>query len=178
MHEAEQADGKANVPLLEECINILYSLRMLSLNVVKCIILWRKQLIFNFMLTQQGVQQSQAQSVAQRNTLRKFKCIPFVWEQQNYLLKMKTDTQFLIISPFSKYFNFSTKSDPFLVFPSMKQSAAAPGSNQTKNLRRLRENNQSKLQIPLANAHMKLIRQSEVYLMEEAVTDTIIKGAT
>ena len=25
---------------------------------------------------------------------------------------------------------------------------------------------------------MKLIRQSEVYLMEEAVTDTIIKGAT
>ena len=24
---------------------------------------------------------------------------------------------------------------------------------------------------------MKLIRQSEVYLMEEAVTDTIIKGA-
>jgi len=36
-------DGnKANVPLLEECINILYSLRMLSLNVVKCIICWRK----------------------------------------------------------------------------------------------------------------------------------------
>ena len=25
---------------------------MLSLNVVKCIICWRKQLIFNFMLTQ------------------------------------------------------------------------------------------------------------------------------
>ena len=36
-------DGNnANVPLLEECINILYSLRMLSLNVVKCIICWRK----------------------------------------------------------------------------------------------------------------------------------------
>ena len=52
VHDAESADGKANVPLLEECINILYSLRMLSLNVVKCIILWRKQLIFNFMLTQ------------------------------------------------------------------------------------------------------------------------------
>ena len=27
-------------------------LRILSLNVVKCIILWRKQLIFNFMPTQ------------------------------------------------------------------------------------------------------------------------------
>lgn len=91
---------------------------------------------------------------------------------------MKTDTCFLIMSPFSKYFNFSRKSDPFLVFPSMKQSSVAPGQNQAKTLRRLRENNAQKLQIPLANTHMKLIRQSEVYLMEEAVTDTIIKGAT
>ena len=54
----------------------------------------------------------------------------------------------------------------------------APGANQTKTLRRLRENNAQKLLIPLANTHMKLIRQSEVYLMEEAVTDTIIRGAT
>ena len=52
VQEAENSESRANVPLLEECINILYSLRMLSLNVVKCIILWRKQLIFNFMLTQ------------------------------------------------------------------------------------------------------------------------------
>ena len=109
--------------------------------------------------------------------MRKFKSIPFVWEQQNYLLKMKGDTQFLLQSPFAKYFNFSTKSDPFLVFPSMKQSQSAPSSNQTKALRLRRENNAQKLLIPLANAHMKLIRQSEVYLMEEAVTDTIIKGA-
>lgn len=50
--EVEAQEGNAKVPLLEECINILYSLRMLSLNVVKCIILWRKQLIFNYMLTQ------------------------------------------------------------------------------------------------------------------------------
>lgn len=56
VQEAQESDSKANVPLLEECINILYSLRMLSLNVVKCIILWRKQLIFNFMLTQQNQQ--------------------------------------------------------------------------------------------------------------------------
>ena len=102
---------------------------MLSLNVVKCIILWRKQLIFNFMLTQQGAQAAALASTpqAQRNTMRKFKCLPFVWESQNYLLKMKSDTSFLIQSPFARYFNFSPKSDPFLVFPSMKQSLAAPG---------------------------------------------------
>lgn len=50
--DIERGCAEGNKPLLEECINILYSLRMLSLNVVKCIICWRKQLIFNFMLTQ------------------------------------------------------------------------------------------------------------------------------
>ena len=159
IRDVEIQEGIAKPPLLEECINILYSLRMLSLNVVKCIILWRKQLIFNFMLTQTNQAQAQLGNIqmAQRNTMRKFKCIPFVWEQQNYLLKMKTDTQFLITSPFSKYFNFSAKSDPFLVFPSTKQSHLLTGG-QPRALRRLLERNSNKLLIPLANAHMKLIR--------------------
>ena len=47
--------------MLDECVNILYSLRMLSLNVVKCLILWRKQLIFNFMLTQSNANASTVQ---------------------------------------------------------------------------------------------------------------------
>ena len=45
--------GQVKPVLLDECVNILYSLRMLSLNVVKCVIQWRKQLIFNYMSTQQ-----------------------------------------------------------------------------------------------------------------------------
>jgi len=47
--------------------------------------------------------------------------MPFVWESHNYLLKLKGDIQFLATSSFVKYFNFSQKSDPFLVFPSTKQ---------------------------------------------------------
>ena len=79
------------------------------------------------MLTQQQTPNSVlATPPQQRNTLRKFKCIPFVWENQNYLLKMKVDTRFLKESPFGKYFSFSPKSDPFLVFPSTKQSANLP----------------------------------------------------
>ena len=31
--------------------------------------------------------------------------------------------------------------------------------------------------IPIQSSQMKLIRQSEVYIMEEAVTDTLIKNA-
>ena len=74
------------------------------------------------------------------------------------MLKMKMDTSFLIQSPFAKYFNFSPKSDPFLVFPSMKQAINAPGAAMNKQFRRLREANAQKLLIPLANTHMKLIR--------------------
>ena len=56
-----------------------------------------------------------------RNNIKKFKNIPFVWENENYLLKMKSDTSNLLQkSHFSQYFNFSIKNDPFLVYPSMK----------------------------------------------------------
>jgi len=98
--------------------------------------------------------------------------MPFVWESQNYLLKLKTDIQFLISSPYSKFFNFSPKSDPFLVFPSSKQSVG-----QRTNNRRGGVQLTNKMLIPVPNAHMKLIRQSEVYLMEEAVTESIIRQA-
>jgi len=70
--------------------------------------------------------------MAQRNTLRKFKCIPFVWEGYNYLVKIKCDTAFLVSSPFDVYFSFSNKSDPFLVFPSMKQSSIVPTGPQRR----------------------------------------------
>lgn len=152
--------------LLEECCSILYSLRMLSLNVVKCIILWRKQLIFNFMLTQQY--RSIKNGTSNGQTLRKFKVMPFVWESQNYLMKLKTDTQFLVKSSYAKYFNFSVKSDPFLVFPSIKQQHATGTQRASKRP-------QAKVLIPVQNIHMKMIRQSEVYLMEEAVTESIIR---
>lgn len=95
LHELEQVlsevdyQNQVKPVLLDECVNILYSLRMLSLNVVKCIIAWRKQLIFNYMSTSQF-----RASTAQQN-MRKFKVMPFVWESQNYLLKLKTDVLFL-----------------------------------------------------------------------------------
>jgi hypothetical protein len=57
--------------------------------------------------------------------LKKFKNIPFVWENENYLLKMKSDTSVsLYHSHFSKYINFSNKNDPFLVYPSIKHATA------------------------------------------------------
>jgi hypothetical protein len=91
-------------------VQVLHSLRMLSLHAVKCIIEWRKQLVYSYLVTTAGGGVSQ-----ERNSINKFKNIPFIWEGENYLLKMKADTSFLCHSEFSKFFNFSAKSDPFLV---------------------------------------------------------------
>lgn len=88
-------------------------------------------------------------------------------------------------SHFSKYFNFSHKNDPFLVHPSVKtsQGALIAQGGGAAGLKRLRGGYQNaaknqrnqKLVIPLQNQLMKIIRQSEVYLMEEAITDQIVK---
>jgi hypothetical protein len=72
----------------------------------------------------------------ERNSMNKFKNIPFIWESENYLLKMKNDTQFLNFSNYAKHFNFSPKSDPFLVFPSSKHNAVGGGAYGLKNLKK------------------------------------------
>ena len=47
--------------------------------------------------------------------------IPFIWGEVNYLTKIKTDSAFLEKSAYSNFFNFSVKSDPFLLIPSTVQ---------------------------------------------------------
>jgi hypothetical protein len=42
---------------------------------------------------------------------------PIVYRGENYLVKMKTDTSFLATSELAKWFNFSSKTDPFLIVP-------------------------------------------------------------
>lgn len=49
---------------------------------------------------------------------------------------MKSDIAFLNFSEFAKHFNFSTKSDPFLVFPSQKHNAVGGGVLGLKNLKK------------------------------------------
>ena len=53
VHQMTAQAQQSHSQLLDECVNILHSLRMLSLHVVRCIIEWRKQLIYNFLLTNQ-----------------------------------------------------------------------------------------------------------------------------
>mmetsp|Transcript_13132 Transcript_13132/g.20405 ORF Transcript_13132/g.20405 Transcript_13132/m.20405 type:complete len:107 (+) Transcript_13132:832-1152(+) len=102
-----------------------------------------------------------------RNSIKKFKNIPFVWENENYLLKMKSDTSvWLQSSHLSRYFNYSKKNDPFLVYPSMKVSSQGQGLPQgsgATGIKKLRAGSHSrsqvgKMQVPLQNQLMKIIR--------------------
>jgi len=77
LEEAEMV-GSLSPQMLDECVNILHSLRMLSLHVVKCVIDWRKQLIYNYLMANQTLSGEGA----------KFKQIPFIWEGENYLIKV------------------------------------------------------------------------------------------
>jgi len=107
MLEADKVQ-KISAHMLDECVTIFNSLRMLTMHVVRCIVEWRRQLIYNHLLT--------AGNENGRNNINKFKNCSFQWEGGNYLLKLKSDTQFLAYSEvYSKYFNFTLKSDPFLV---------------------------------------------------------------
>ena len=92
---------------------------------------------------------------------------------------MKSDTSHMLYnSHFSRYFSFSNKNDPFLVNPSMKTSNLAQGGGAAgvKRLKAPSSTRTKKLNIPLQTQLMKVIRQSEVYLMEEAVTDQIVRS--
>ena len=100
--------------------------------------------------------------------MRKFKSIPFQWEGENYLLKIMKDTQFLATSSYGNFFNFSTKSDPFLVFPSSKHSAVGGGAHGLKkikaqglhsvNSKKEKAPAANKLVVPLPNSLMKMVR--------------------
>jgi hypothetical protein len=86
-------EQKVNQEILDESVTVLHSLRMLSLHAVKCIIEWRRQLMLSYLVSSNGTSTNN-----ERNSINKFKNIPFIWEGENYLLKMKGDTNFLSTS--------------------------------------------------------------------------------
>jgi len=99
-------EGENLETFITRCKNKLHSLRMLSLNAVECIVIWREQMLYAY---------------NQSTPMRKngpSPTIPYLSNNQNYLVKMKSDTDFLKGHNISKYFNFAEKNDPFLVIPS------------------------------------------------------------
>ncbi len=78
---------------------------MSSLGVIEAALCFREQLKSIYYLS--GEEDKMA--IAER--------APVMHNGMNYLLKMKSDTSFLATSELVHWFNFSQKSDPFLVTP-------------------------------------------------------------
>ncbi len=93
LDRAFEEDEGLSQEVIDESVTVLHSLRMLSLHAVKCIIEWRRQLVLSYLVSSS----TNGNSVNnERNSINKFKNIPFIWEGENYLLKMKGDTTFLV----------------------------------------------------------------------------------
>jgi hypothetical protein len=84
-----------------ECAELLHAHRLLTINAVESIVKWRELISFSAVVNNQ----SEAMH------------IPFIYNDSNYLAKMRNDLDFLKNSEFSKVFQFDTL-DPLLVKPS------------------------------------------------------------
>ena len=144
---AEQAfdqDGGLVMPgfnteekLISQLANTLTALRMLSLNVVDCYTAWRDQM--HFCQAVSGIQQAVVYEYG---------------DGANYLARMRTDTKFLRASPLYQYFNFSDKSDPFLVGPTRYGTS---------------DSGHPKIVIPVDKFLQHKIQANEMTLMREAL---------
>jgi hypothetical protein len=84
-----------------ECAELLHAHRILTISAIESIGKWRDLILFSTLINHEA------------NNLH----MPFIWNEENYLMKLKTDLDFLVTSEFSKAFNFSLN-DPLLIKPS------------------------------------------------------------
>ena len=79
--------------------------------------------------------------------------LPYIWEGENYVLKIRHDSSFLKDSSLDKLYEFSKRSDPFLLYPSY-------AFKQHKTLTK-------KLDLPLAPGLQDSLKACEAVLLEE-----------
>jgi hypothetical protein len=132
---------------LPACAETLETHRMLSLNAVDTIVKWREGLVYALLINNTPESYRLAKQVA------------FTWKGTNYLVKMKTDNDFLKLSSLERLFNFSSKNDPFLVVPSNFQDSSAQ-PNFTR-----QEDGKVVLNIP--SVVLNKVRLAELVLMAE-----------
>jgi len=129
--------------LQQKASELLTHLRILSLNAVETILKWREYIQQTYYITRGVVKANQ------------IIIIPFLHNEGNYLLKMKNDTKDLITTPLAKSFTFSSKSDPFLVYPSKETDK--PG----------------KTVLYISKSLINRIRACELVILEESVHEHI-----
>lgn len=109
-------------------VESLLNLRMLSIHVVECIQAWRRSL-----------HEIDPESIPEN--------LKFIWEGENYLIKMQNDTKFLGLTPMASFIDF-VPNDPFFIH--------------------FRTIN-GKIELPVQNYLLKKIKDSETVLLNEGM---------
>lgn len=143
--------------LQQECAELLHAHRILTLAVVESVVKWREQMVYALLMN------------SSEQALRKARTIPFIWHGVNYLLKLKDDVGFLTNSAFAYLFNFSERSDPFLIFTGTYDDSNYVKKTPKKSKQTLVQLPGGKVLVPVPPALVKRIRLAEMVILEEAV---------
>lgn len=153
----DSKEGKNEKSILDvhfiQFVEHLHALRMFSINIVECIAAWKDHVLFPWRQVEHDPREHEPE-------------IPFMYQGNNYLLKMRDDNAFLGMrnNPFSEYFNFATRGDPFLIVPSVdlvdikKKRKKKVKSNKKK----------EKITVPIEPSILKKIKRCEEILEKEA----------
>lgn len=149
--------------LQQECAELLHAHRILTLAVVESVVKWREQMVYALLMN------------SSEQALRKARTIPFIWHGVNYLLKLKDDVGFLTNSAFAYLFNFSERSDPFLIFTGTYDDSNYVKKAPKKSKQTLVQLPGGKVLVPVPSALVKRIRLAEMVILEEAVNHSGIQ---
>lgn len=151
--------------LQQECAELLHAHRILTLAVVESVVKWREQMVYALLMN------------SSEQALRKARTIPFIWHGVNYLLKLKDDVGFLTNSAFAYLFNFSERSDPFLIFTGTYDDSNYVKKTPKKSKQTLVQLPGGKVLVPVPPALVKRIRLAEMVILEEAVNHSGVQVA-
>eukprot|EP00743_Colponemidia_sp_Colp-15_P003333 GILK01003600.1.p1 GENE.GILK01003600.1~~GILK01003600.1.p1 ORF type:complete len:973 (+),score=214.48 GILK01003600.1:75-2993(+) len=152
----EISETQLSADVQDAVVHILSDLRLASLQVVETVVTWRETV----------------KPVVMDPIGRRPRNNPFYFKATNYLIKMKTDTQFLFESSIGEFIDFSPKSDPFLVYPSVAHSNSMPPTPTRTDMHSARGNPLHAV-LALSADILKRIRAAEMIILEEQVAEHI-----
>ncbi|CAG9335978.1 unnamed protein product [Blepharisma stoltei] len=154
IYEFNKSSEEERMGALMNFSEILQNYRVLSLSAIESIIIWRDQLAY-------------AQIVSNLN-IRNVRRIPFIWNGENYIVRMKSDMDFLGKTELAKYFYFSDQSDPFLICPS---DVKWDMSEKINELSSYFAKKTTKMLIPLPEILMNRVKLAEIIINEELIKE-------
>lgn len=141
LNASENWDKEKEIQI--EAAELLHAHRMLTVNAIEAIVKWRGQMHNSFKLSPHH--------------------FPFMWEGENYLLRLRDDLDFLKQSEYAKILYFGEDTDPLLIYPSV------PSGKLEKNRKRDANYflNDGQVIVPLPSTMKGRVKESEDEVRKE-----------